>query len=320
MKEIIDAIDPLLLKQELTPDKFIRNTNKGGNEIYSFTFQDSPHLMLEVARLRELSYRTAGGGTGAMLDIDAYDTMHIPYRQLIVWNPRENEIIGGYRYFLGYLKTIDKNGKISLATNNQFKFSERFVKKYLPYTIELGRAFVQPAYQASRSGYKSLYALDNLWDGLGALINIYPKVQYFFGKVTIYRNFNPEARNIILRFLQTYFPDFENLFEPINPLKVDLNLPELKNLFPGINYEEDFRLLIKKVRQLGENIPPLISAYMNLTPSMKVLGTTINENFGDVDETAILININDIHQDKVARHVETYSPEKLEENYATAAF
>ena len=318
MKEIIDAIEPVLLKQELTPDKFIRYTNKGGNQIYSFTFQDSPHLMLEVARLREQSYRASGGGTGAMLDIDAYDTMHIPYRQLIVWNPRENEIIGGYRYFLGYLKTIDKNGKISLATNNHFKFSDRFVRKYLPFTIELGRAFVQPAYQASRSGCKSLYALDNLWDGLGALVNMYPKVQYFFGKVTMYRNFNSEARNLILRFLYTYFPDFENLFEPIHPLKVDLNSPELKNLFPGINYEEDLRLLIKKVRQMGENIPSLISAYMNLSPSMKVLGTTVNENFGDVDETAIMVTVNDIYPNKALRHIETYIKQKSDLEYAVS--
>jgi hypothetical protein len=319
MKEIIDAIDPILLKQELTQDKFIRHTNKGGNEIYSFTFQDSPHLMLEVARLRELSYRTAGGGTGAMLDIDAYDTMHIPYRQLIVWNPRENEIIGGYRYFLGHLKTIDKNGKISMATNNHFKFSDRFERKYLPYSIELGRAFVKPEYQASSSGCKSLYALDNLWDGLGALINMYPKVQYFFGKVTMYRNFNPEARNLILRFLNTYFPDCENLFEPIHPLKVDLNLPELKNLFLGMNYEEDFRLLIKKIRQLGENIPPLISAYMNLSPSMKVLGTIVNENFGDVDETAIMVTVNDIYPHKASRHIETYIKQKSEPEYEPVA-
>jgi hypothetical protein len=316
MKEIIDAIDPIMLKQELTPDKFIRKTNKGGNEIYSFTFQDCPHLMLEVARLRELSYRASGGGTGTMLDIDAYDTMHIPYRQLIVWNPRENEIIGGYRYFLGHLKTIDKHGKISLATSSHFKFSDRFTRKYLPHAIELGRAFVQPAYQASRSGCKSLYALDNLWDGLGALINIYPKVQYFFGKVTMYRNFNPEARNIILQFLQTYFPDYENLFEPIHPLKVDLNLPEFKKLFPGINYEVDLRLLIKKVRQLGENIPPLISAYMNLSPTMKVLGTTVNEYFGNVDETAILVTVNDIYPNKATRYIETYIKQKSEPEYA----
>jgi hypothetical protein len=316
MKQIIDAIDPLILKQELTQDKFVRHTNKGGNEIYSFTFQDSPHLMLEVARLRELSYRAAGGGTGAMLDIDAYDTMPVPYRQLIVWNPHENEIIGGYRYFLGHLKTIDKHEKISMATSNHFKFSDHFVKKYLPHTIELGRAFVQPAYQASQPGYKSLYALDNLWDGLGALITLYPKVLYFFGKVTIYRNFNAEARNIILRFLQTYFPDYENLFEPIHPLKVDFNLPELKNLFTGMNYEEDFRLLIKKVRQLGENIPPLINAYMNLSPTMKVLGTTVNENFGNVDETAIMITINDIYPNKASRHIETYIKQKSKLDYA----
>jgi hypothetical protein len=274
--------------------------------------------MLEVARLREIAFRAAGGGTGGMLDIDAYDTMQVPYRQLIVWNPSEHEIIGGYRYFLGYQKVSDKSGKISLATNGHFRFSEHFTKKYLPYSIELGRAFIQPAYQSAQSGGNSLYALDNLWDGLGALIAIHPNVQYFFGKVTTYRHFNPEARNVILRFLHTYFPDKENLFEAINPLKADLNIPELKNLFVGINYEEDYRFLVQKVRQLGENIPALISAYMNLSPTMKVLGTTVNEEFGDVDETAIMINVGDIYPGKAARHIETYAPGKIEAGYAIA--
>jgi len=312
MKQVIDTIDKFLLTQELTADKFIRHTNKGGNEIYSFSFHDSPHLMLEVARLREVSFRAAGGGTGGMLDIDAYDTGNIPYRQLIIWNPREQEIAGGYRYFLGYQKVNDTQGKITLVTNTLFYFSEQFTRNYLPYSIELGCAFVQPVYQSAELGTNSIYVLDNLWESLCALEEIYPNVLYFFGKVTTNRNFNPLARNIILRFLQTYFPDDQNLFEPVNPLKIDLETDELKNLFLGINYDEDYRFLVQKLRHLGENLPPLVRAYINLSPNMKVLGTSVNHNFGDVDETAILISMNGIHHNKNLGLMEKKSPLVME--------
>ena len=306
MKEIIDPIEKHLLVQELTPDKFLRKANKGGNEIYSFTFHDSPHLMLEVARLREIAFRHSGGGSGAMLDIDAYDTAKVPYRQLIVWDPTAQEIVGGYRYFLGYQKAKDAAKEISLAISTCFKLSEKFTKEYLPHSIELGRAFVHPEYQSSRLGSKSLYILDNLWDGLGALISLHPQVKYFFGKVTTYRSFNPLARNTILRFMRIYFPDHERLLTPNHPLKDDLEAPELRNLFLGVNYDDDFRFLVQKVRQLGENLPPLLSAYVNLSSTMKVLGTTVNEAFGDVDETAILVTISDIYPNKLARHVASY--------------
>jgi len=306
MKEIIAPVAKDALVAELTPDKLMRKTNKGDNEIYIITHQDSPNVMLEIGRVREITFRDAGGGMGDEVDIDEYDTCADPYKQLIVWDPQALEIIGGYRYILCKDVPIDDNGIVHLATTHLFNFSEKFIKEYLPYTLELGRSFVQPHYQSSKAGAKALFALDNLWDGLGALIVDHPEIKYFFGKVTMYTHFHTQARNLIMYFFQKYFKDHENLVTPIHPMDLGINIQEMERIFNGGSYKEDYKILSQKVREFGENIPPLINSYMNLSPSMKTFGTVINDHFGDVEETGIILTISDIYEAKKDRHIETY--------------
>ncbi|PKP10271.1 MAG: hemolysin [Bacteroidetes bacterium HGW-Bacteroidetes-4] len=310
MEKIIDAIDLHLLEQELTRDKLVRTTNFGENEIYIFSHHDAPNLMREVGRLREITFRGAGGGTGKAIDLDEYDTAEKPYKQLIVWDPREKEILGGYRYIVCSEAPTDSEGNPILATSKLFHYSEEFKKDYLPYLIELGRSFVVPAKQATNAGRRGLFALDNLWDGLGSLVVDHPEVKYFFGKVTMYTHYNQEARNLILYFMQRYFGNNEHLIRLIDPLDLKFNEKQLAEIFNEDSYEANYKILSKRVRELGENIPPLINAYMNLSPSMKVFGTSINPYFGDVEETGILITIEDIYKTKSERHVETYVPIK----------
>lgn len=306
MKDIIPAIAKEELEKELNEKTFVRKTNKGSNEIYTFTHKTAPNLMREVGRLREITFRKAGGGTGKEIDIDSFDTAEKPYNQLIVWDPKSKEIIGGYRYIKGTNSTCDENGRLKLATSNLFKFSDKFLSEYMPVTIELGRSFVQPDYQSILKGRKSLYALDNLWDGLGALIVENPDVKYFFGKVTMYPSYNTEARNAILFFINKYFSDKQGLISPITPLETDADEEKLKSIFDKENYKDDYKILSKMVRNLGENIPPLINAYINLSNSMVSFGTAINNHFGNVEETAIMINIADINDNKKERHIYTY--------------
>lgn len=305
MKPIIPPVAKEILEKELTENKFVRKTNYNDNEIYSITYHDSPNLMREIGRLRELTFRAAGGGTGKELDIDDYDIADNPYRQLIVWCPKEKEILGGYRYIVCKDTPTDNGGNIILATSRLFKFSKTFIKDYLPYVIELGRSFVQPIYQSSKSGKKGLFALDNLWNGLGALVVNNPNAKYFFGKVTMFRSFNQRARNMILYFLEKHFSDKDNLIRPHNPLKININ-KELKNIFTGRTYSEDYKILSQNVRALGENIPPLINAYMSISPTMKTFGTVLNESFGNVEETCIMVTIDDIYNTKMERHILTY--------------
>ncbi|MDR0385990.1 MAG: GNAT family N-acetyltransferase [Prevotellaceae bacterium] len=299
MKPIIAPIDKKLIEKELTINKFLRYTNNGDNLLYIVNHEDSPNTMLEIGRLREIAFRAAGGGTGESVDIDEFDiSREHYYSQLIVWDPKEREILGGYRYI-----ACNNISAGDLATAELFGFSDKFVKNYLPKTIELGRSFVQPNYQTTRLRSKGLYALDNLWDGLGALILRHPDMNYFLGKVTMYGTFNTEARDMLLYFLRKHFSDSENLITPIEPLKTNPDLDKLNKLLVGKTYKDDYRILARAIRAFGENIPPLINSYMNLSPSMKVFGTAINHGFGNVEETGILIKISDIYAEKIDRHL-----------------
>jgi hypothetical protein len=311
MDEVIPKIDRKVLKSELSPDKLFRKTNKSNNEIYLFTAHTAPNLMLEVGRLREIAFRYYGGGTGKSLDIDVFDTMEVPYKQLIVWDPVAEEILGGYRFRWGNEITFDSNEQPdNIATAELFRFSQKFIDDYLPDMVELGRSFVSLDYQSTKFGAKGLYALDNLWDGLGALTVIDSRIRYFFGKVTMYNTYNPYARNMILYFLEKYFKDKENLVTPIHPLQTDWDHTQMQALFSHKSYKDDYKILNTEVRKCNINIPPLVSAYMNLSPSMRVFGTAVNDEFGAVEETGILIDFDDIFEDKKKRHVESFLKEK----------
>ena len=278
-QEIIAPIDKEILKQELTPERQLRMTNKSHNEIYIITAHNAPNVMKEIGRLREIAFREAGGGTGKDMDIDEFDTCENCYKQLIVWNPH---------------------------------FSEKFIKEYAPYTIELGRSFVSLPYQSSRMGAKSLFALDNLWDGLGALTVIQPNVRYFFGKFTMYPSYIRRGRDMILYFLHKHFADKENLIVPMKPLEIEADPKELEALFCEPDFKEDYRILNAEIRKLGYNIPPLVNAYMSLSPTMKLFGTAINYGFGDVEETGILIAIEEIFEQKRVRHIDSFIKEHPE--------
>lgn len=307
MEEIIAPISKDILKAELTDDKILRETNKSNNVIYVVTWQDAPNVVREIGRLREIAFRAAGGGTGKSLDLDDFDTMENPYKQLIVWDPDAEEILGGYRYLLPSEIKLDDKGQPILATSHMFHFSEEFVRDYLPYTIELGRSFVTLEYQSTRAGAKGLFALDNLWDGLGALTVLNPDVRYFFGKMTMYPSYHRYGRDLILYFLKKHFGDKDKLIVPINPLRLEADKSELAQILVESDFKDDYKILNTEVRKLGYNIPPLVNAYMGLSHTMKMFGTAINDEFGDVEETSILITVDDIREEKRKRHIDTFT-------------
>jgi len=302
---IIDPVPTEILKKELTKERFVRTTNKAGNEIYIVNHHNSPNVMREIGRLRELTFASAGGGTGLELDLDDYDTSANCYEQLILWAPEAEEIIGGYR-FIPCSKIVDTN-PLELSTAHYFDFSPKFIQDYLPYTIELGRSWVQPNFQPKLGSRKGIFALDNLWDGLGAITVDNPQIQHFFGKVTMYTNFNVVARDAILSFLNTYFPDKESLVRPKHPSPITTDTTVFQKELEGLGFKEAHKVLTNFVRGNEENIPPLVNSYMQLSPTMKTFGTAINPDFGDVEETGILVTIADIYPEKKQRHVESYA-------------
>lgn len=310
--EIIAPIPKEVLKAELTDDKRLRMTSRSNNEVYVVTWQNSPNVVREIGRLREIAFRAAGGGTGLDCDLDEFDTMDNPYKQLIVWNPEEEEIIGGYRYILGPEVQYNEEGQPILATSHMFHFSDKFINEYMPYTIELGRSFVSVEYQSTRADGKSIFALDNLWDGLGALAVIMPNCKYFFGKMTMYPSYNRRGRDMILYFLKKHFGDHDNLVIPEKPLELEHDPKEFESLFCFDSFKEDYKILNTEVRKLGYNIPPLVNAYMSLSPTMKMFGTAINYGFGDVEETGILIAVDELYDQKRIRYIDNFAKEHPE--------
>jgi hypothetical protein len=290
------------LIRELTEDKFVKMTNKGQNEIYIFDYHQAPELMLEVARLREITFRQAGGGTGNSLDIDKFDVQQHPYKQLIVWDPKDKEIVGGYRFAFVSEVVQNSNDLNSISFYKYFSLSADFIENYLPWSIELGRAFVQPKYQSRFRKSKSLFALDNLWDGLGALIFRYPNVRYFYGKVTLYQHFPGSARNLLLEFLYNHFGE-TGLISPYNPMSFSFPQDRIHAAKDVETIEKNYTLLSRKLRSIGVIIPPMVNAYVKLSSSMKVMGTLHDKEFGEVDETAVLITIADIYPHKIERHI-----------------
>ena len=309
MEEIIQALAPEQVERALHAVRFVRKTNNAGNEIYAFKASESPLLMQEVGRLREEAFREAGGGTGKAVDIDEYDTGANPCTQLVVWDPEHHMILSGYRFLLCSAPTEPER---DMATAELFDFTEQFRREYLPYTIELGRSFVHPAYQSTKLGRKGIFALDNMWDGLGALVHAYPQMRYFFGKVTTYPRFNAEARNALLYFLHHYFPDPDRLLTPKEPLDYSEPLQDGRPLFTGNDQKGDFEVMVKYMAERNERMPPLVKSYMGLSPTMRMFGTGTNHSFGQVHESGILVTISDIYQSKITRHVETLGDQRAE--------
>lgn len=307
MKDIIEPVARELLRAELTPERLLRHTNKGGNEIYIVDAHSAPATMREIGRLREIAFRDAGGGTGQECDIDEFDTMPVPCSQLIVWDPEHEQIVGGYRFLLGSHMEFDANGIPRIATSHMFEFSRNFLENYLPYTLELGRSFVALDYQSTKAGAKAIYALDNLWDGLGALTVVYPEIKYLFGKVTMYPDYGKECRDFLLGFMHKYFPDSDNLVRPLKPLESDALSPRIQDIFNGGGFKEDYRILHHLIREHGKNIPPLVNAYISLSSTMRMFGTAVNPEFGDVEESGIFFKISEIYDEKKRRHVGTFT-------------
>lgn len=308
MNSIIDPVPVELLKAELTKSKKLEDTNKGHNELYIVTWQDSPNVVTEVGRLRELTFREAGGSTGNAIDLDEYDKMEKPYKQLIVWDPDNESIIGGYRFFFGSDAMFDEKGQPIMASSHQFRFSQKFIDEYLPHVLELGRNFVAPEYQSSKNGAKSMYAFDNLWDGLVAIIMKHPNLLYFFGKITIYPSYDHITRDLIHHFLRKHYGDQDELVRPWDDQAVMPDSdPELMDLV--LNKEdllEDYKLLKAAARMRGVNVPPNVTAYISITSQMLMFGTAVNHLMHNIEDSCVLIPFDSIYHEKKSRHIGAY--------------
>ena len=311
MEEIIAPVPVDLIKAELTEDRKLMDTNKGGNELYVVDCHNAPNTLREIGRIREVTYRAAGGCSGKSMDLDEYDFLEKPYQQLIVWDPDAQAIIGGYRFILGRDVVLKEDGQPNVTSSHLYHFSDKFIQDYLLKTMELGRSFVAPEYQSSKAGPKALFTMDNLWDGITGVLLSNPGVEYFFGKMTIYKSYDKAARELIFRFLEKHFPDDDELIRPYKPLRSNVDVRILDLILSGDDLKEDIRCLKKALHQLGTSIPPLVNSYINASSTMKIFGSAVNDELSDAIETGLMVRFDDVYPDKRDRHIKTFLAKRV---------
>ena len=305
-KTIIEPVDKALIKAELTEERLLRETNRAGNLLYVVDNSCAPNVVREIGRLREIAFRDGGGGTGKEVDLDQFDLdPAFRYKQLVLWDPDAEQIIGGYRFVLCDEVMYDRDGQPIMPSSHLFTFTRSYLRSAFLRTIELSRSFVAPDYQSTKNATKSLYALDNLFDGLGALIVLYKgRMEYFFGKMTIYPSFPEEALQMLLYFLRKHFSTKEDrMVIPKNPIRVKSSR-KFAGVFTETTFREDYKILKAEIsKRYGVHIPPLVNTYMNMSPTMRSFGAGINDEFGNVIEAGILIKFDELHPEKIKRHV-----------------
>lgn len=302
MEPVRKPVDSGLLLSELSADKLIKRTNRDGNEIYEIIASDCPNVMQEIGRIRELAFRKAGSGTGKSADIDALDTGAVPYKQLIIWDPAQKIILGGYRYKEGW-NAEKSNEQYILGTARLFEYSELFISEFLPHTIELGRSFIHPDFQTTGDSKKIMFVMDNLWNGLGSLITRFPQLKYFIGQVSLYKSFDPLARDLIMYFFEKHCEQPDWLIRAKSPLSYHHSKETVANILNASDRDNDLKILSREVRLRGETIPPMMNTYLNISPSLQSFGTVDNPYFENMEDTGIMITIGDIYASKKDRHL-----------------
>lgn len=287
-ERLISPSDSQIINSELKQNGNLI-LEKDDTEIYIFEPGKCPKTLLEIGRQREIMFSLVGGGTNKDCDIDDYDNL---YSQIVVWDPKEFEIVGGYRFIVG--KPI-KTGAVSRLYNLNF------TPKELGNTIELGRSFV------NFFSKKRMRGLDLLWFGLGYLIKKY-KNEYFIGKVTLYpKRLGQESIDIIMNFLEKEFPSFDNSLTPKPGFKFKFtSSPKIKNIFNGESFKDNFNKLRIELKNRNKTIEPLLNSYLKLSLYTQFKGGVKNVFFGNVLEVLLLVPVQKVNEEVIQKYTEPY--------------
>lgn len=282
------------IKQELRTGELLGETSDGKQIILTDWFPESS-VIREIGRLRELSFRKVGEGTGERRDLDRYD-QH--YRQLVLWDNEALEIVGAYR--LGEGKNIlAKIGREGFYSANLFRFNEPFFP-YLDSSLELGRSFVQPRYWGTR-------ALDYLWQGLGAYLRHHPEIKYLFGPVSISAHYPPALRDMLVYFYGTYFNHPQELVSAVNPCRLsERTLEEFQAIFQGDDFDSDLKELKNRLSMQNMSIPTLYKQYSDLCENggVRFLDFGVDPDFSGCTDGFLLVDVSKIKDTKRRRYIE----------------
>ncbi|MEW8648128.1 MAG: lysophospholipid acyltransferase family protein [Candidatus Thiodiazotropha endolucinida] len=281
------------LKKELSKGRLLGET-RDGKQIVLMDWEIGSALMREIGRLRELSFRKVGEGTGRRRDIDKYDTH---YRHLVLWDDNELEVVGSYR--IGEAgPIINDRGMQGLYTTSLFDFDESF-QPYAERAIELGRSFVQPRYWGSR-------ALDYLWQGLGSYLRHHPEIRHMYGPVSISDRYPKAARDLMVVFYKHYFGCKSRLGEAKIPYQLDKACQEeFSRHFCGDDLERDLQELKNQLALYNVTIPTLFKQYTDLCEPGGVcfLDFGKDPDFAGCTDGMILVSVDKVKSVKRKRYI-----------------
>ena len=306
-KNIIHPVDRKLLKAQLRKKDLIGLTNDE-KEIYFVDFISSPDVVKEISRLREITFRKVGEGTGNKADRDIYDKN---YKHLVLWDDDKLEIAGAYR--IGFCREIiSENGINGLYSSTLFNYSERLTNR-LDVSLELGRSFVQAKYWNTN-------ALSYLWQGLGAILLINPEIKFLFGGVSLSNSYLKEAKELIIYFYKKWFRADSNLAYAKNRFIIsEKRNEELKNIFSSDDYKNEFKILKNMLKVYGHSVPTLFKQYSELCEKggIEFLDFGIDADFQNCVDGLIMVEVDKIKYSKKEKYINNhyqYSKVKITES------
>lgn len=292
-KTIIHPVDRKVLKSELQGSELLGETSDR-KAIFLVRFEQAPRVMQEIARLRELTFRRVGEGTGLRLDWDRFDRY---YLHIVLWDEDALEIIGAYR--VGNCQEIvATHGVHGLYTHTLFRYQEK-ARPILDKAMEMGRSFVQIKYWKSS-------ALDYLWQGIGAYVAKHPEVKYLLGPVSISNSYTEEAKNLLVYFFKKWFPGDSSLAPHVCPYVLShKQLEELGRVLDGRDYREDYRKLKESLKILGFTVPILYKQYTDLCEEggVEFIDFGIDKDFADCVDGLILVKVDLLKESKRERYL-----------------
>ena len=289
---VIHPVNTRSIIQELNLNTML-GTTYDKKEIYLVEHEVGKNILREISRLREITFRKVGEGTGKCSDIDVYD---IYYKHIVLWDPIELQIVGSYR--LGEVAEIVKRySKKGLYNSSQFYLSDKFESKMMN-SIEVGRSFIQPKYWRSN-------ALDFIWQGIGAYISIRPNIKYLWGAVSISDSYSELAKGLIIKYYRKWYQGPIDYALPIEEYNISAKIAsEINQCLNGMTPQEDYLNLKNGLKNLGFTIPVLYRKYIEMTNygGSQFLSFCVDVNFNNSIDGLILVNLDELRDEVKERY------------------
>ncbi len=291
---VIHPVDVKAVKKALYQSRLLGET-RDGKKIFLYRFTNDCPVMQEIARLRELTFRVVEEGTGLALDLDAFD---VYYSHIVLWDDNDLEIVGAYRVGEGPRIMADL-GVEGFYTHTLFDLRQGNFTDFLPYSIELGRSFVQPRYWGQNS-------LDYLWYGIGAYLREQPEIKYLFGPVSLSPAYPQLAKEMIIGFYRQQFGSEVASAKARMPFAISDQCQEFARTAFSDDYSVSFKVLNSELKKLGVKVPTLYKQYVELCvdKGCHFIDFNIDPDFNHCIDSLIMVEIDKITPKKRLRYID----------------